>query len=129
MQTAITETSGDVVLVQDEGTEIRGAEIRRLWEMRHDRQLVMARAELPRRALNPHLLDRLANWGEQLREARCITPEGGIQMIRREALADLADADPAAARDIAGDGRLTGPNFLREVGNGTLAGTSAGPAH
>ena len=50
VQTAVTRTAGEVVFVQDEGTKIRAAEIQRLWEMRHDQQLVTARAEMPRKA-------------------------------------------------------------------------------
>ncbi len=41
-ETAMTQTTGEVVFVQDEGTAICLNEIRRLWAMRHDRQLVMA---------------------------------------------------------------------------------------
>ncbi len=94
VQTAVTRTTGDVVFVQEEGTEIHSAEIRRLWEMRHDKQLVMARAEMPRKTLSPHLLEQLANWGEQLRDAQTGAQHGGIQMIRREAMEDIDRSDP-----------------------------------
>jgi glycosyltransferase involved in cell wall biosynthesis len=87
--TAMSLTAADVVFVQDEGTQIRSAEIRQLWAMRHDEQLVMARAEMPRKTLNPHLLNRLATWGEELRDAEPDTAPRGIQMIRREAVEDL----------------------------------------
>ncbi len=87
VQTAVTLTTGDVLFVQEEGTEIHEAEIRRLWKLRYDKQLVMARAEMPRKTLSPHLLDRLAKWGEQLQDAHA--QQGGIQMIRRTAMEDL----------------------------------------
>jgi hypothetical protein len=86
----VTDTNGDVVLVQDEGAEVSSVEIRRLWEMRHDEELVTARTELPQRASNPHLLDRLASWGEQLRQAPAENAQHGIQMIRRDAVEELA---------------------------------------
>lgn len=95
VRTAVAETTGDVVLIQDEGAEVSSAEIRRLWELRHDQELLVARAEMPRRTLSPHLLDRLANWGEQLRSDPAAAAPGGIQMIRREAVAELAYEDAA----------------------------------
>lgn len=111
VQTAMTQTTGHVVFVQDEGSEIRSAEIRQLWDMRHDRQLVMARAEMPpRKTLNPHLLERLAHWGEQLRETQADTPQGGIQMIRREAVEDLEQIDSRGQNVRVS--QASGPNFL-----------------
>ena len=89
VQTAMARTTGDVVFVHDEATEISAAEIRRLWEMRHDKQRVMARAEMPRKSLSPHLLDRLTSWSDQMRHATQASGRGGIQMIRREAVEDL----------------------------------------
>ena len=88
-QTAMTHTTGDVIFVQDEGTEPCQAEIRQLWAMRHDKQLVMARAEAPPRPLSPRLLNHLATWGGQLRSKQPEQQPGGIQMIRREAVDDL----------------------------------------
>ena len=86
---AMALTNGDIVFVQEEGTRIRTAQIRRLWEMRHDRQLVMARAETPHKSVDPQLVQRLESWGQQLRDAQPTTQPGGIQMFRREAVEDL----------------------------------------
>lgn len=103
VQTALTQSTGDVVFVQEEGSEVCCSEIQKLWEMRHDRHLVMARAEKPRRIPSPHLLDRLAGWGEQLRGGQAAAP-GGIQMIRRQAVAELeqfgADGDEIPVRHV-----------------------------
>ncbi len=110
VQTGMMQTTGDVVFVQDEAAAIRTTEIRQLWDMRHDRQLVMARAEMPRKSLSPDLLDRLSTWGEQLRETPQTTPPGGIQMIRREAVEDL-DRLRATGQD-APVSHTSRPNFL-----------------
>lgn len=88
VQTALTQATGDVVFVQEEGSEVCCSEIQKLWRMRHDRQLVMARAENPRKIPSPHLLDRVAGWGEQLRQGEPAS-SGGIQMIRRDAVDEL----------------------------------------
>ena len=115
-QEAMTLTSGDIIFVQEEGTRIRSAEIRQLWEMRHDRQLVMARAEMPRKTLNPHLVQRLESWGEQLRDTQQATQQGGIQMIRREAVEDLEQlghGDPKqVVRQPASPCPIAPPKFL-----------------
>ena len=42
IQTGMTRTMGDVVFVHDEATPISATELRNLWSMRHDRELVMA---------------------------------------------------------------------------------------
>lgn len=94
VQTAMARATGDVVFVQEPGAVVSAAEIRRLWELRHDTQLIMARAEPARAPLHPHLRERLAVWGERLRHAPAAHGYGGIQMIRREAVEQLTTADP-----------------------------------
>ncbi len=124
IETGMTQTTGDMVFVHDEATEIRTSELRALWDMRHDRQLVMARAQAPRKSLSPHLLGRLSTWGEQLRAARETTSSGGpspggIQMIRREAVEDLEQVglqDPQVRIC-----QIAGPNFLTATSNPVTA--------
>jgi len=111
VQTALNHSTGDVVFVQEEGTEIRSTQLQRLWALRHDQELVMARAEMPRELPSPHLLQRVAGWGEQLRNAPN-SPRGGIQMIRREAVTALERSGHATHKL-----RLCnvgGPSFLGE---------------
>ncbi len=93
VQTAMTQTTGDMVFVHDETTPIRVSELRQLWNLRNDRQLVMARAQTPRRSLSPHLLERLSTWGEQLRATQDEPAQGGLQMIRRETVEQLDQLD------------------------------------
>jgi glycosyltransferase involved in cell wall biosynthesis len=94
VHTALNHCTGDVIFVQEEGTEIRSTELQRLWAMRHDHELVMARAEMPRERPSPHLLQHVAGWDEQLRNAPN-NPRGGIQMIRRAAITELERSGPA----------------------------------
>jgi cellulose synthase/poly-beta-1,6-N-acetylglucosamine synthase-like glycosyltransferase len=110
MQAAVTKTTGEIVLVQEEGTEIRPKEIRRLWDLRHDQELVMARTEVPRRTVSAHLLDRLAHWGDQLRATPPVAPPGGIQMIRREAVEELERLKPGQREAVIC--QMSGPKFL-----------------
>jgi glycosyltransferase involved in cell wall biosynthesis len=89
VRTGMMKTRGDVVFVQDEKAQIRVSDLKRLWELRHDDQLVMARVDAPNRQLSPQLLNRLSDWGNQLRESAEQAGQCGIQMIRRDALAQL----------------------------------------
>jgi glycosyltransferase involved in cell wall biosynthesis len=89
VRTGMMKTRGDVVFVQDEKAQIRVSDLKRLWELRHDDQLVMARVDAPNRQLSPQLLNRLSDWGSQLRESAEQEGQCGIQMIRRDALAQL----------------------------------------
>ena len=90
-QTGMAHTSGDVVFVQDETSDISAADIRGLWEMRHDTQLVMARAEKPCRSPSPHLLDRRTSRNGRPRNTPTAAGQGGIQMIRRVAVEELEE--------------------------------------
>ena len=88
IKTGMTKTRGDVVFVQEDQAQIRIGDLKRLWAMRNDDQLVMARVDAPNRQLSPQMLNRLGDWGNQLREsATC--GQSGLQMIRRDALAEL----------------------------------------
>lgn len=91
VRTAMTHTDGDIVMVQEKNSPIRGIDIRRLWEMRHDQQLIMARADGAPRPLSPELLDRLSNWADQLYSSSPDHSQGGVQMIRRQAVEQLDD--------------------------------------
>ena len=77
---------GDVIFVKEEAGPVRGSEVRRLWAMREDRDLIMAQAEPE--PLNPNLIRRLVDWGAAL-EKHASQQKGGIQMIRRRAAEKL----------------------------------------
>lgn len=88
IQAGLSRATGDVVFVQESPGRISSADLTRLWEMRHDEDLVMARAEptlqdVPQ-TLDPSLVGQLMRWGEALQEtARQDCETSPIQMIRR----------------------------------------------
>jgi glycosyltransferase involved in cell wall biosynthesis len=89
VKTGMMKTRGDVVFVHDEEALIRVSDLKRLWALRNDDQLVMARVDAPNRCLSPQMLNRVSDWGSQLRESAVQRGECGIHMIRRDALAEL----------------------------------------
>lgn len=92
VQTGMARSCGDIVFVQEEQTEISTADIRRLWEMRHDEKLVLARAqsEAPEKKMQSAagLMDRLTRWAAALQQS-AKRSSTGIQMIRRQAIDEL----------------------------------------
>ncbi|WP_254511071.1 glycosyltransferase family 2 protein [Anatilimnocola floriformis] len=100
VRTGIEQARGEVVFVQDEDASISSNDLRRLWEMRQDKQLVMARTPAKPLNLKPELLDRLTAWGEALKQHASETNQAGaIHMIRRGAIEEMRseDAEPVVA--------------------------------
>lgn len=99
IQRGIQETQGDIVFTHESATPINMAEIVKLWEMRDDPQLLLARTRVQPRPLDDSLLTRLMNWGDALRRNQELrSNEAPTQMIRRKAVekmgtADLSDSD------------------------------------
>lgn len=90
VRTGIEQARGEIVFVQDEQAAISSNDLRRLWELRQDQQLVMARTPSKPLNLQPDLLDRLTAWGEALKQHATETNQAGaIHMIRRGAIEEL----------------------------------------
>lgn len=90
VRTGIEQARGEIVFVQDEQANISSNDLRRLWDMRQNQQLVMARTPSKPLNLQPELLDRLTAWGEALKQHASATNQAaGIHMIRRGAIEEL----------------------------------------
>ena len=91
VQTGMARSCGDIVFIQEEQAEVSASDIRRLWEMRHDEKLVLARAQSAAPTTShpaSGLMDRLTRWAAALQQSASRTSMG-IQMIRRQAIEDL----------------------------------------
>lgn len=101
VEAGLARTSGEIVFVNDPGVPMTEADIQRLWKMRDDTALVMARARFQPRPLDQQLLTKLMTWGDALKKPAAV-PQGTIQMLRRsaiEALTRLPDPEKALAVD------------------------------
>ena len=93
--------TGDVVFVLAGVDELQLANLRRLWEQRHDQRLVVAHAPAGPTPLRQGLLQRLMHWGDALRQSdraaetrrADVSSSSGTQMLRRPALLSLAEGD------------------------------------
>jgi hypothetical protein len=98
VKTGLASAQGQTVLVQEDFAAVSPTDLRRLWSLRHDDDVVMARTQHQPGVFDPALLERLATWGQTLRNLAQRMSPGGIQMIRRDAAQSLA-GNTAAAKD------------------------------
>ncbi len=96
----LTVAQGRTVLVQEDFAEISPTHLRRLWSLRDDPHLVMARSQRQPGIFDAALLERLTTWGQALRNLARRASPGGIQMIRRDAAQSLAGANAAIHGEI-----------------------------
>jgi cellulose synthase/poly-beta-1,6-N-acetylglucosamine synthase-like glycosyltransferase len=93
VKTGLASAQGQTVLVQEDFADVSPTHLRRLWSLRDDPHVVMARSQRRAGIFDSALLERLTTWGQALRNlARRATP-GGIQMIRRDGAQALAGAN------------------------------------
>ncbi|MCA9107997.1 MAG: glycosyltransferase [Planctomycetales bacterium] len=104
VETGMARTRGEYVFVADINASISATDLRRLWEMRHDSELVLAKALVEPKPIGDHLMNRLMAWGDALKrndaqleissredESAIIADAlASIQMLRRSAIESLA---------------------------------------
>jgi len=101
VQTGMSMTAGELVLVHYQDTPINSSLLERLWRLRDDPHLVAARTAAPTPDVSVGLLTRLINWGRGVEQLGHVTQQAGIQLLRRQALArvdDAAERRPTARR-------------------------------
>jgi glycosyltransferase involved in cell wall biosynthesis len=96
VERGLAEAEGEIILVMDDRHGLRVSDLRRLWELRNDEALISARAAAPPE-IEPTLLKRLSSWGAAARRLAAEQDrQGGVQMIRRRAVRDLAASESDA---------------------------------
>lgn len=100
VQSGLQNTTGEFVLVQDEHEPLSPRDLRRLWAMRGDKDLVVARTEPQMKPVDASLISRLMTWGRNVQQAQAERPLAtGTQLIRRSAVEELA-ADPQSQHEL-----------------------------
>ncbi|MDX1946858.1 MAG: glycosyltransferase family 2 protein [Pirellulaceae bacterium] len=98
IRTGMQWAQSKTVFVVEDSSFPSPTDLRRLWSLRDDEQLVMARADGRPGVVDPGLLERLSTWGQALRNFAQGSAAAGIQMIRRDAAEQIpaGHADDAA---------------------------------
>lgn len=125
VEQGLIEAEGDIVCVVDSREPLRASDLRRLWEMRDEAELISARAATP--AIEPRLWRHLSTWGAAVKRLAAEHDlSGGLQMIRRRAIRELLQSDAGHADVAVSEIRRTdriqrhpvpahGPNFLSHL--------------
>jgi glycosyltransferase involved in cell wall biosynthesis len=101
IRTGVSRALGQTLLVHDTSGRLSPTDLRRLWSLRHDRQLVMARSQQPG-VLDPALVERLCTWGQTLRNLQRQKLAGGLAMIRRDGAQAIQGRNQQPAANTAG---------------------------
>ena len=99
IKTGLQWAQGQTVFVQEDPLAPSHTDLRRLWSLRRDPNVVMARAARQPGVIQPELLDRLTTWGQSLRQQAGSAAASSIQMIRRDAVSGLIEAPNSSAAD------------------------------
>jgi glycosyltransferase involved in cell wall biosynthesis len=103
---------GATVLVQEDSAPLSPTDLRRLWALRHDQGVVMARTQQRPGVFEPELLERLSAWGQALRELAKKSACGGVQMIRREGAIAISSTSKAPANSLSDRDRTDYPHAI-----------------
>jgi glycosyltransferase involved in cell wall biosynthesis len=98
VESALRLADGDFIFLHESYESIDLESLTQLWGLRHDRELVVARASTRRKRIDEPLMQRLNAWGKSLeeywkRETKSLD-ERPLQMMKREAVESLSRIDP-----------------------------------
>lgn len=102
IQVGMSMAMGEFIFSTAQATRIDTAELRRLWNLRVDPRLLVARSRTTARRVDAGLINRLSQWAGRLTNQSepmepAIESMGGLQMIRREAMQKLQPSQADAA--------------------------------
>jgi len=106
IQTGLDHTQGEIVLVGDAHHGLPANDLVKLWRLRQENDLVMARKPVTPSTAEKSLVERLLNWAPAGRQGTHRKPE--VHIIRRSMLEDLR-VDPSAKHEV------SRPNFLSKI--------------
>jgi glycosyltransferase involved in cell wall biosynthesis len=89
IQTGLDHTTGEIVFVGDGECDLDPDGLRKLWQLRHDEDLVLARQTDDVAPPQSTWIEKLLTWKAQAESKAMHRPSAGVQMIRRQALQEL----------------------------------------
>ena len=101
-QVGLSMATGEFIFSSPPGCRVDIDELRRLWSLRVDPRLLVARSRTTARRVDAGLIHRLSHWAQRLtHQSEPMEPAfesfGGLQMMRREAMQKLQPSQADAA--------------------------------
>lgn len=94
---------GEIIFVQEMSAPIRVSDLLRLWALRADKSLLMARAQTSARRVDEQWLQRLMPWSKRFTDSWNETQGrfSGLQMLRRSGLRSISRENPTGQLEVA----------------------------
>ena len=84
IQTGLDNSDGEIVFVGDERLGLNPEDLRKLWQLRHDDELIIARRDRAGGPPRGRFIEKLLAWNPQPRPE-----QGAMHLLRRSALEEL----------------------------------------
>jgi glycosyltransferase involved in cell wall biosynthesis len=106
VESVLGRAEGEFIFLHESYEPLDLQALNQLWALRHDRELVVARASTRRKRIDMPLVEKLATWGKNLemhwkRESKSLEEkplQRGLQMMRRDAVENVARIDDGASK-------------------------------
>lgn len=100
MHCGIKLAQGDLIFTNLSAARFAVEDLRKLWALRGDRRLMMARSRTTARRIDDKLVQKLTHWAQRVTASRTVAAVpvevfGGLQMLRREAIDQLENRHPS----------------------------------
>lgn len=103
VQLGVERSIGEIIFIQEMSAPIRVSDLLRLWALRADKSLLMARAQTSARRVDEQWLQRLMPWSKRFTDSWNETQGrfSGLQMLRRSGLRSISKENPTGQLEVA----------------------------
>lgn len=103
VQLGVERSIGEIIFIQEMSAPIRVSDLLRLWALRADKSLLMARAQTSARRVDEQWLQRLMPWSKRFTDSWNETQGrfSGLQMLRRSGLRSVSKENPTGQLEVA----------------------------
>lgn len=103
VQLGVERSAGEFIFIQELSAPVRISDLLRLWNLRGDKSLLMARAQTSARRVDEQWLQRLMPWSKRFTESWNESQGrfSGLQMLRRSHLRSISRELPQGQLEVA----------------------------
>jgi hypothetical protein len=103
VQMGVERSIGEIIFIQEMSAPVRVSDLLRLWGLRADKSLLMARAQTSARRVDEQWLQRLMPWSKRFTDSWNESQGrfSGLQMLRRSSLRSISKEIPTGQLEVA----------------------------